>query len=390
MPESFGARLRRRREQRGVSLAAIARQTKIKESLLDGLEREDFTYWPSRIYRRAFVRAYAIAIDLDPDAVVQEFLELHPDPPESDVLAAMASAADRTNGGSRPGSAIRSAVGSALGSLSRRVRNTPMDNSPAANGPLNVAPLQPPAVAHARTPCAPAVVTPIAPPPRTIPPPVVEETLFEATPIEPIEIAYESEPAPGPEEPLTAPEEPAAPVPGAAISAAFEPAPDLLAVAQLCTEFVRVRSTTEMRRCLDQAAMLLDATGLIVWVSDAAGEQLAPALVHGYPEKVVAQLPLVNRDAENATAAAFRSGEARAIEATASGNGALVVPLLANEGCEGVLAIELQRGKTLTNALLAIATIVAAFLTQFIEAIPSTAQLGSPMEHGSPAIALGT
>jgi cytoskeletal protein RodZ len=93
MPETLGARLRQRREERGIALAAIAQQTKIKQCLFDGLENDDLSQWPSKLYRRAFVRAYARAIGLDPDTVVQEFLQAHPDPPEVDIIAAMSSAA---------------------------------------------------------------------------------------------------------------------------------------------------------------------------------------------------------------------------------------------------------------------------------------------------------
>ena len=41
MAESFGARLRQQRERQQIALAAIADQTKISLSRLDGLERED-------------------------------------------------------------------------------------------------------------------------------------------------------------------------------------------------------------------------------------------------------------------------------------------------------------------------------------------------------------
>ena len=41
MDESFGARLRAQRERQQVELATIAEQTKIKLSLLEGLERDD-------------------------------------------------------------------------------------------------------------------------------------------------------------------------------------------------------------------------------------------------------------------------------------------------------------------------------------------------------------
>src|SRR2546421_12006487 len=80
MPESFGARLRRQREQQQIALASIAAQTKINFSLLEGLERDDVSHWPAGIFRRAFIRGYAQAIGLDADAVVREFLELYPDP----------------------------------------------------------------------------------------------------------------------------------------------------------------------------------------------------------------------------------------------------------------------------------------------------------------------
>ena len=80
MPESFGARLRRQREKRGIALEALAKQTRIKASLLEALERDDLSQWPSGFYRRAFFRAYASAIGLDPDATFCEFQQLYPEP----------------------------------------------------------------------------------------------------------------------------------------------------------------------------------------------------------------------------------------------------------------------------------------------------------------------
>src|SRR5690606_27242854 len=91
MPESFGARLRRTREEQNIALVTIAQQTKIKLSLLEGLERDDVAHWPSGIFRRAYIRAYAQAIGLNPDAVVREFLEVHPEP-EEEFETALAAA----------------------------------------------------------------------------------------------------------------------------------------------------------------------------------------------------------------------------------------------------------------------------------------------------------
>ena len=59
MPESFGARLRKQREARHIDLSWIAEETKIKRSLLEALERDDVSRWPSGIFRRAYVRTYA-------------------------------------------------------------------------------------------------------------------------------------------------------------------------------------------------------------------------------------------------------------------------------------------------------------------------------------------
>jgi hypothetical protein len=80
MELTLGTRLRQHRERRQISLAAISDETKIKLSLLDGLERDDVSQWPEGIFRRAWVRTYARAIGLDPADVVREFLERYPDP----------------------------------------------------------------------------------------------------------------------------------------------------------------------------------------------------------------------------------------------------------------------------------------------------------------------
>jgi hypothetical protein len=95
---------------------------------------------------------------------------------------------------------------------------------------------------------------------------------------------------------------------------------------------------------------------------------LRPALVHGYSDRVLAQLPPVRRDADNATAAAFRSAAARVIEGNIRTSGALVLPLLTSAGCQGVLAIELQSARESMQSVRAVATIFAALLAQLIGA----------------------
>ena len=70
----FGAHLRQAREQRGISLRQIATATKISMAALEALERNDFSRLPGGIFSRAFVRAYAIEVGLDPEQTVQDFL----------------------------------------------------------------------------------------------------------------------------------------------------------------------------------------------------------------------------------------------------------------------------------------------------------------------------
>ena len=71
--DSFGPRLRRERERRGISLETLAETTKVSKDLWEGLERNDLARWPSGIFARAFVRDYAKVIGLDPDGVVDDF-----------------------------------------------------------------------------------------------------------------------------------------------------------------------------------------------------------------------------------------------------------------------------------------------------------------------------
>jgi transcriptional regulator with XRE-family HTH domain len=79
----FGHRLRMERERRTITLASISDNTKISQSLLEALERDDVSRWPSGIFRRSFIRAYAQAVGLDPDVTAKEFLERFPDPADS-------------------------------------------------------------------------------------------------------------------------------------------------------------------------------------------------------------------------------------------------------------------------------------------------------------------
>ena len=75
----FGARLREARERRGLSLREIADATKISARSLEALERNDIARLPGGIFSRAFVRAYAVHVGLDPEDTISEFMASFPD-----------------------------------------------------------------------------------------------------------------------------------------------------------------------------------------------------------------------------------------------------------------------------------------------------------------------
>ena len=71
---SFGERLRREREMRGISLEDIAEATKIGTRLLRALEEEHFDLLPGGIFNKGFVRAYAKYLGLNEDEAVADYL----------------------------------------------------------------------------------------------------------------------------------------------------------------------------------------------------------------------------------------------------------------------------------------------------------------------------
>lgn len=76
--ETFVTRLRRHRQRNQISLDEIALETRVKRDLLEALENNNLTDWPRGLYARAWVRAYASAVGLDPIDTVDEFCRLFP------------------------------------------------------------------------------------------------------------------------------------------------------------------------------------------------------------------------------------------------------------------------------------------------------------------------
>jgi len=93
---AFGDRLRRQRQRKNLSLTEIAAITKVGASHFAALERGDCSRWPGGVYNRAFIRAYAQAIGLDPDETAAEFAECHEPPPAVAAADAAAGVAEKT------------------------------------------------------------------------------------------------------------------------------------------------------------------------------------------------------------------------------------------------------------------------------------------------------
>ncbi len=95
---TFGDKLKRERELRGVTLDEIAEATKIGTRSLKALEDEHFDQLPGGIFNKGFVRAYAKFLGLDEEQMVSDFLAAQGEQQASkpDVMEKMAAQAEAT------------------------------------------------------------------------------------------------------------------------------------------------------------------------------------------------------------------------------------------------------------------------------------------------------
>jgi hypothetical protein len=158
---------------------------------------------------------------------------------------------------------------------------------------------------------------------------------------------------------VIAPPAPPAPRPAA-------PAIDLPGLAALCSDLSRVLDTRALPGALERTASLLNASGLVIWVADPDGRELTPVMAHGYPQNILSRLGTISKEAENATAAAFRTGVVQIVKADEFSPGAIAAPLLCPSGPLGVISAELLQDGERRDATRAAATIVAAQLATLL------------------------
>jgi hypothetical protein len=149
----------------------------------------------------------------------------------------------------------------------------------------------------------------------------------------------------------------------------------LRAAAQLCTDLGRVNDPDELNTLLGRAADVLDASGLVLWLATGAGLELRPAVAHGYSPEALVRMPPLARSANNAAAAAYRTGALQIVlSRPGASKGAIVAPVLSVNGCIGVLSAEVRDGGETSFTVQALAAIFAAQLAGMLSSPPATGE----------------
>jgi len=78
----IGARLKEAREEKGISLESLQETTKIQKRYLQAIEEENFNILPGKFYARAFIKEYALAVNINVDELFEEYEDDLPKPEE--------------------------------------------------------------------------------------------------------------------------------------------------------------------------------------------------------------------------------------------------------------------------------------------------------------------
>jgi hypothetical protein len=137
----------------------------------------------------------------------------------------------------------------------------------------------------------------------------------------------------------------------------------LKSTADLCSALARARDSVELKHLLGRAAESIDATGVILWLGSTKGGDLRPVLASGFPDDVVVRMPPVSRTADNAVAAAYRTGTLQVVRARpGSLRAAVAAPVFSPAGCIGAFAAEIKDDRDASDQVQAIASLVAVQL----------------------------
>lgn len=74
--EYRGRSLKELREKLGIDLKTISAETKINAKILEAIEAEEISRLPAPVYLKGFLKAYARALRLDPQKLVEGYFRI--------------------------------------------------------------------------------------------------------------------------------------------------------------------------------------------------------------------------------------------------------------------------------------------------------------------------
>ncbi|MFC6881052.1 MULTISPECIES: helix-turn-helix domain-containing protein [Actinomadura] len=79
---SIGETLAKERQRAGLTLTQVSLQTRIRETVIRGMEQDDFSACGGNFYARGHIRSIARVIGIDPEPLVRDFDESHGGAPQ--------------------------------------------------------------------------------------------------------------------------------------------------------------------------------------------------------------------------------------------------------------------------------------------------------------------
>jgi cytoskeleton protein RodZ len=116
----IGSSLRQARERRGLALADVQRETRIRVRYLQALEDERFDLLPGDAYVKGFLRSYAEFLGLHSRLYLDEYAARHAEPEEPELVARPTARLRRRGGIPRP-LVVVVALAAAVGVLAWRL-----------------------------------------------------------------------------------------------------------------------------------------------------------------------------------------------------------------------------------------------------------------------------
>ena len=141
--------------------------------------------------------------------------------------------------------------------------------------------------------------------------------------------------------------------------------------ADVCVDLARLLDGRDLPALLERAASAIGAKGLVLWVVDEDRTTLRATLGHGYSDRMLQRLGILQVSADNVTSVACRTLQPQVVpSASADAAGAIAVPLISSTGCVGVLAAEVQ-GVTAGDHHVVAARVIGAQLSAVITPTPA-------------------